>query len=51
MSTGATPTVLYNTTFGILLFDADGTGFGFGAVQLAQISGAPALAASDFQVV
>jgi hypothetical protein len=50
VATGAVPTVFYNTTFGIILFDADGVGGAFGQVQLAQIMGAPALTAADFIV-
>ena len=42
--------IIYNGATGALLFDADGVGGG-AAVQFATLQGAPALAASDFQVV
>ncbi len=48
---GVRPTVLYNTTNGILSFDLDGTGTAFGVTPLAQFGGAPTLVASDFVVV
>jgi len=42
--------IVYNPTTGALFFDADGNGAG-AAVQFAVLSGAPALAASDFTVI
>ena len=42
--------IIYNGATGALLFDADGVG-GAAAVQFATLQGAPALAASDFQVI
>ncbi|MGQ0589351.1 MAG: calcium-binding protein, partial [Sphingosinicella sp.] len=42
--------ILYNPATGQLFFDADGNGAG-AAVQFAVLSGAPALAASDFTVI
>lgn len=48
-ATGARGTLLYNTTNGILSYDPDGTGAG-AAISLAQILGAPTVAAGDFIV-
>ena len=42
--------LIYNTTTGALLYDADGTGKG-AAVQIALLAGKPDLAFSDFQIV
>ncbi|MGQ0590654.1 MAG: hypothetical protein ACT4N8_14205 [Sphingosinicella sp.] len=42
--------IIYNPANGALFFDADGNGAG-AAVQFATLSGAPALAASDFVVI
>ncbi len=42
--------IIYNNATGALFFDADGNGAG-AAVQFATLSGAPALAASDFTVI
>ena len=42
--------IIYNSSTGALYFDADGTGAG-AAVQFATLNGAPALNASDFQVI
>ncbi len=50
LATNATPTMIYNSTLGILLFDADGTGSGFAAVSLAQILNAPTVVAGDFVI-
>jgi Ca2+-binding RTX toxin-like protein len=40
---------IYNTTFGILSFDADGLG-GAAAARLAVLTGAPALTAADIEI-
>jgi Ca2+-binding RTX toxin-like protein len=48
-ATAAQATVLYATGLGILYYDADGSGAG-AAVALAQIAGAPAVAAGDIVV-
>lgn len=48
-TTVAQPTMLYATGLGILYFDPDGTG-ALPAIALAQILGAPAVAAGDFIV-
>ena len=48
VATAATPTFLYNTTYGILAFDMDGSGSAFAPVSLAQLFLAPAVAAADF---
>ncbi len=50
LATNATPTMIYNSTLGILLFDADGTGSAFAAVSLAQILNAPTVVAGDFVI-
>ena len=42
--------IIYNSATGQLSFDADGSGAG-AAVMFATLTGAPALAASDFQVI
>jgi len=42
--------IIYNSSTGALLFDADGNGAG-AAVQFATLLGAPSLAASDFLVI
>jgi serralysin len=42
--------IIYNSTTGALLFDADGVG-GVAAVQFATLTGAPALTAADFVVI
>jgi Ca2+-binding RTX toxin-like protein len=42
--------IVYDTETGELYYDADGVG-GAGAVKFATLSGAPALAATDFEVV
>ncbi|HTU13021.1 MAG TPA: hypothetical protein VMG08_19180 [Allosphingosinicella sp.] len=46
----ATDRIIYNNATGALSFDVDGIG-GAAAVQFATLSGAPALAASDFVIV
>lgn len=48
--TQATPQFLYNTTTGLLAFDADGTG-GSVSVDLVALIGSPTLAAADIVVV
>lgn len=45
-----TDRIIYNATTGALFYDADGTGAG-AMVQFATLTGAPALAASDFVVI
>ncbi len=45
-----TPQFIYNTTTGVLYFDADGLG-GTAAVRQAAFTGVPALAASDFMLI
>ncbi|WP_298169391.1 calcium-binding protein [Novosphingobium sp.] len=45
----ATDRFIYNTATGVLWYDADGTGAS-AAVQVAQLTGAPALAFSDFLI-
>ena len=44
------PSLIYDTVSGALLFDADGNGTG-GAVELAVLTGRPALTAADFLIV
>ena len=46
----ASPQFLYNTTSGLLSFDADGTGVGV-AVNLVTLVGNPVLTAADLLVV
>lgn len=46
-ATSQTPTILYNTTYGYLFYDADGSGSQAPQV-LAQLNGLPSLQASDF---
>jgi Ca2+-binding RTX toxin-like protein len=45
-----TPQFVYNTTTGLLFFDADGAG-AIAPVRIAELVGLPALAASDFMLV
>jgi Ca2+-binding RTX toxin-like protein len=45
----ATDRVIYNTTTGALWYDADGTG-ARATVQVALLTGTPALASSDFLI-
>jgi Ca2+-binding RTX toxin-like protein len=42
--------IIYNSATGQLLYDADGVG-GAGALLFANISGGPALSASDFIII
>ncbi len=48
MANTATPTMLYNTTTGILTFDFDGSAGAYAPVSLAQLFLAPTVTASDF---
>ncbi len=43
-----TPTMLYNTTYGVLSFDLDGSAGTYAPVSLAQLFLAPTVTASDF---
>lgn len=50
VANAANAQILYDTTTGVLSFDADGTGAG-AAVAFAQLTGAPALATTDFVLI
>ncbi|MDO8972433.1 calcium-binding protein [Reyranella sp.] len=49
-ATGSAAQIVYNTSTGALFFDSNGADAG-GALQFAILTGAPALAASDFLIV
>ncbi|MDY6939024.1 MAG: GDSL-type esterase/lipase family protein, partial [Cyanobacteriota bacterium] len=50
MAIGTSAHFLYDTASGVLSFDADGTGLS-DAMEIATLSGAPTLSASDFSIV
>lgn len=50
-SVDRTDRILYDSTAGVLLYDADGSGSGHTAIRFAVLAGKPALSAADFLVV
>lgn len=43
--------LIYNSTNGALYYDADGSGTGFAAVKIAQLTSAPVITSADFMIV